>query len=247
MSKSIKEYFAAFGKWIFLLAAAVIGDVIGVIQSYARDWIMPQWGWWLILVGILLFSPFIAFHKLKLQRDELQTKLTRMPKLEILDIKDEIPFWETEKRTGQESFWLRLGVKNHGMSPATRCSGKVIKFLSSADNHIGHDLIPLCWIATYTGHSDEQTELRPHEEKYLDVLVQKEKSPKAAYFAAPLRGSIDLLEQVPDNIGRLVIAVYCAETQSIEKEYEIEWKDNAHSYRSLRIKGSTSDKEGSQT
>lgn len=171
---------------------------------------------------------------------------TPSPKLEILDIQDDKPFWETEKRIGQESFWLRLGVRNSGKSNATQCGGKIVRFIDSNNKQIGRDLIPLCWQATYVGQSLFETELRPGETKYLDVLVQKEESPTAAYFAAPLTGRIDLLEQVPDNIVRLVIAVYCKETQSVETEFVIKWNDATHRYQSLRLKESTSDKEDSR-
>ncbi|MBI2852555.1 MAG: hypothetical protein HYX84_05600 [Chloroflexi bacterium] len=75
MGKSFKEYFAAFGKWGFALAVFVIGDAIGIVQSFVRDWWLPQWGWWLILVGVLLLTPFYAFHKLRMKRDELQNQL----------------------------------------------------------------------------------------------------------------------------------------------------------------------------
>jgi hypothetical protein len=199
------------------------------------------------LIGFLMFAGFMSWAVWDKQKKLNEFLKQSKPKLEILDIKDEIPFWQTNESTGSESFWLRLGVRNSGKSPATKCGGKIIEVLDSDNHHIGHDLIPLCWIATYVGYSVEQTELRPDEEKYLDVLVQKEKSPDAAYFAAPLRGNINDLEQVPNKMARLVIAVYSAESQSLAREFEITWNDDAHSYKSLRMKESTSDKEGSQT
>ena len=75
MWESLKNYIAAFGKWGLLMAAILVGDVLGIIQSYYTEWLIPTWGWWLILVIILIVSPFIAFHKLRVQRDELQAKL----------------------------------------------------------------------------------------------------------------------------------------------------------------------------
>jgi hypothetical protein len=84
MRKSLKNYIAAFGKWGFFMAAILVGDILGIIQSYYTEWLIPAWGWWLILVIILIVSPFIAFHKLRVQRDELQAQLQKeknIPKL----------------------------------------------------------------------------------------------------------------------------------------------------------------------
>ncbi len=57
------------------MAAVLVGDILGIIQSYHTGWLIPAWGWWLILVIILIVSPFIAFHRLRVQRDELQAQL----------------------------------------------------------------------------------------------------------------------------------------------------------------------------
>ena len=70
--KSFREYIAAFGKWGFIVAVILVGDIIGIIQSYNTNFLIPQWAWWLILVVILAISPFIAFHKLRVKRDEMQ-------------------------------------------------------------------------------------------------------------------------------------------------------------------------------
>ena len=75
MGKSVKSYIAAFGKWGFLMAAIIVGDVVGIIQSYNTQWLIPSWGWWLILTAILAISPFIAFHKLRMHTEELEGKL----------------------------------------------------------------------------------------------------------------------------------------------------------------------------
>ena len=78
MRKSLKEYIAAFGKWGFLMAAFIVGDIIGIVQSIDRDFLLPQWAWWSILAVILTSGPFLAFHKLRLRYDEIQTELTTL-------------------------------------------------------------------------------------------------------------------------------------------------------------------------
>ena len=75
MWKSLKTYIAAFGKWGFIMVAILVGDILGIIRSYYTGWLIPTWGWWLILVVILIVSPFIAFHKLRVQRDKLKAIL----------------------------------------------------------------------------------------------------------------------------------------------------------------------------
>ena len=62
------------------MAAIIVGDVVGIIQSLNNDFLLPQWGWWLILVFILVVSPFIAFHKLRIKLDEIQNRLDEQNK-----------------------------------------------------------------------------------------------------------------------------------------------------------------------
>ncbi len=75
MGISFKEYFAAFGKWGFIVAAIIVGDIIGIVQSVDQKFILPQLVWWLVLILILVLSPVIAFHHLRLRRDQLQKEL----------------------------------------------------------------------------------------------------------------------------------------------------------------------------
>ncbi|MFH0942144.1 MAG: hypothetical protein V1823_03885 [Chloroflexota bacterium] len=86
MVQSFKEYLAAFGKWGFAIAALLIGDLFGIYQSYNSKFVLPQWAWLLILAVILVMSPVIAFHKLRLKRDELKRELDNIkngrPKIE---------------------------------------------------------------------------------------------------------------------------------------------------------------------
>ena len=92
MRKSVKEYLAAFGKWGFVVAALLVGDVLGVVQSYDTFLRLQSWAWWLILVAILAVSPLIAFHKLRLKRDELYNQLSQIknarPNIELLGIEN---------------------------------------------------------------------------------------------------------------------------------------------------------------
>jgi hypothetical protein len=57
----------------------IVGDIYGLVRSLTeatnQQFFMPLWAWLLILVLILVITPFIAFHKLRVECDELKTKL----------------------------------------------------------------------------------------------------------------------------------------------------------------------------
>jgi len=119
MIKSFKEYFAALGKWGFIVAALLIGDILGIIQTYDNLFALPQWGWWLILAVILTVVPFYAFHKLKLKRDELQSQLdiirNSRPNIVILgtkNIKTPIINLPTREILGEPCFSHALFANN---------------------------------------------------------------------------------------------------------------------------------------
>jgi hypothetical protein len=75
MYKSIRQYLAALGKRGFIVAALLVGDIIGIIQSYFTNFAFPQWAWWIILTTILIISPFIAFNNMRRHRDSLMKEL----------------------------------------------------------------------------------------------------------------------------------------------------------------------------
>lgn len=94
MFSSVKEYLVALGKWVFVIAALLLGDVLGIIQSANTAFLLPQWGWWIILVIILTISPFLVFHKLRYERDELQRKLD-----DIKNARPNISYYDTQIET----------------------------------------------------------------------------------------------------------------------------------------------------
>jgi len=75
MWKSFKVYIAAFGKWGFVVAAIIVGDIVGITQSFFTNCAIPTWAWWTILVVVLAIAPFFAFHKLREHTEELEKKI----------------------------------------------------------------------------------------------------------------------------------------------------------------------------
>lgn len=78
MRKTASQYITAFGKWGFLMAAILVSDILGIVQVYEPSISIPQYIWWLILVFILIVSPVIAFHKVRVQRDNIQEELSQI-------------------------------------------------------------------------------------------------------------------------------------------------------------------------
>lgn len=117
MVKLLKDYIQYFGKWLWLITAFIVGDVLGIIQSYFTEVKFPTWAWWLILVIILACSPFLAFYKLRLEKDKLQNYLN--------DIKNTRPL-------PQISIYLKnnqamLEVYNDGARAVFRITSKILE------------------------------------------------------------------------------------------------------------------------
>ena len=119
MGKSLRQYLAALGKWGWVVAVILVGDIYGIVSSYLSstgNFVLPIWVWLLILVIILLISPFIAFHKMRLERDEL-TERAR-PKLRFGKRVEQI------LGTVGESFGLE--ISNQGNNSVDDCRGILI-------------------------------------------------------------------------------------------------------------------------
>ena len=104
MLSSIKQYVTALGKWGFAVIVLLIGDIFGIVQSYisseAGNFILPVWAWWLVLVCILILSPFWAFHKMRLRAVDLTSEINR--------ITDTRPSIIVEPFKSGESFFLKV-------------------------------------------------------------------------------------------------------------------------------------------
>jgi len=128
LKDSLKEYFKASGKWGWVVLTLIIGDAVGIIQSYFTNLIVPNWAWWLFLAVILIVSPFLAFHKLRLGLVSMESDLKR--------IQDARPSIEVtpEKQTilGGEICYLK--VHNNGAEGTFRAQVE----LSSDDPSVHH-------------------------------------------------------------------------------------------------------------
>lgn len=75
MKATLREYFSALGKWIWVMVA----DIIGIAQDLLLDIpLLKQFRiefWLILLFTFLVIANIHAFHKLRIQRGELRSTL----------------------------------------------------------------------------------------------------------------------------------------------------------------------------
>ncbi|MDO8491971.1 MAG: hypothetical protein Q7T04_08170 [Dehalococcoidia bacterium] len=76
MGKSLREYASALGYWGLIVIAPIILDMIGVYQLAAGNQFthVPPWIWFQVAFIFLLIIPFIAFHRVRVERDKARVK-----------------------------------------------------------------------------------------------------------------------------------------------------------------------------
>ena len=70
MLQSLKEYVVLLGKWLWMILMGIFVSAIGAYLTISGKGPVPIWVWLIVLGLTLLIAPFIAFHKIKLQRDD---------------------------------------------------------------------------------------------------------------------------------------------------------------------------------
>ena len=79
MRDTLREYFSALGKWLWVLVA----DVLGIVQDQLLDIpvlrALPLDGWLGLFILFLIAANVSAFHKVRLQRDNLRQQLDGGP------------------------------------------------------------------------------------------------------------------------------------------------------------------------
>jgi len=115
MRKSAKEYLTSLGRWGWLVLANILQGIWGILSPLFKiDYSPIIWG---TLLGLtLLIAPFIAFHKMRIRRDELLDKAK--PKLRFEKKVEQI-----RQQIG-ESFCLE--ICNQGTDSAMDCKGILI-------------------------------------------------------------------------------------------------------------------------
>lgn len=206
------------------------------------NWLPPLW----FGVGILAFL-IVTFEGA--YRLSHRTSEENKPILEI-DVEEEPGIFGENYNLNWESFWRRVRVTNSGGAVAKGCNGTITRFIDDKDETIQFDPVPLHWILTLWQYQYSDVSIKKKQKRHLDVLVQKKKNPSTAFLFLCTTGVMDKdLKPLPASTSKIEITVY-SESDNVEpctKVFCIDWKDDAHSYRSLSMKPSTLDKEGFQT
>lgn len=75
MTKSLREYVVSLGIWGWVVLIDVIGSIVGGYLDISGNVNIPIWVWLSLLLLGLLIAPFIAFHRLRIQRDNINKEL----------------------------------------------------------------------------------------------------------------------------------------------------------------------------
>jgi len=75
MRQSLKEYITSLGRWVWVVLVDFILAGVGAYLDISNAAPIPTWVWLTLLLIGLIVAPFVAFHKLRLQRDELKSQL----------------------------------------------------------------------------------------------------------------------------------------------------------------------------
>lgn len=75
MRESFKEYITSLGHWGWVVLVDIISGAVGAYLDISGKWGFPTWLWIMLLMLGLAIAPFLAFHKLRVYKQELETKL----------------------------------------------------------------------------------------------------------------------------------------------------------------------------
>lgn len=70
MGKSLWEYITALGHWGWFVLIDIFAGLAGAYLDISGKVGFPTWLWMLLLGIAFIVVPFVAFHKVKVQRDK---------------------------------------------------------------------------------------------------------------------------------------------------------------------------------
>ncbi len=92
MGKSIREYVTALGHCGWAEGVDVLSGITGAYLDISSKAGFPMWLWILLLALGMAIAPFVAYHKLRIKRDEIQRQLDEIrdtqPRLEFIKAGD---------------------------------------------------------------------------------------------------------------------------------------------------------------
>lgn len=148
MCQSLREYVTALGYWGFIVIAPITLDIIGVYQlAFDNQFTgIPSWVWFQVAFVLLLIICFIAFHRVRVQRDKAlgaEQSLVLTPHAYAIGLSGMTGY----PQKPENAAWLRLEVTVNPIS----------KPINTLDLLIGSETIPVNnWsckiVATFTAY-----------------------------------------------------------------------------------------------
>ncbi len=124
MRKSLNEFSKAFGKWWWVVVIDYGFGIVGVYQTVTVTNTLSQIGWGILLFCAFALPPFIAFHRMRMKRDELIERAKFS-----LKIKESC---ESNYRNGQK--W-GLEIYNEEDVEANNCEGLLLEIEFTYPQH----------------------------------------------------------------------------------------------------------------
>jgi hypothetical protein len=75
MWKSIRDFFLAMCAAWWGMIPGFVGTIVGAIQAVSATFVVPPWAAWAISIVGFWCAAFWAYHKMRIERDELRAKL----------------------------------------------------------------------------------------------------------------------------------------------------------------------------
>lgn len=128
MWKSLKEYVLATGRWGWVILVDILLGGVGAYLDISGTWELPR-GVWVTMVGVaVLIGPFIAFHKIRQERDEASNKVRGA----ISELESDVIKLGGQSITMAELFWKMGDNFLEKILPGST-PGKIYEVVEGAD------------------------------------------------------------------------------------------------------------------
>lgn len=184
MFKTLKEFVKAVGKgWWGVTIDWVIGALIGTFQTFGKLQSLPAWSPYFVAIVGLVIACFIAFHRVRVDRDAAINKLSALQSLsaEILWVSGPI----ISNADTIRSFIFYIVVKNTG-EPTIAENWSIVTTFSDGEKMAGEFRVP---IEPFTiGPSGVEWKSLVQTYAPDDIIFRKTRTPiqKGAAVSGPL-------------------------------------------------------------
>jgi len=128
MWQSFKEYVLATGRWGWVILVDILLGGAGAYLDISGTWGLPRWVW-VTMVGVgVLIGPFIAFHKVRQERDEARNKVGSA----ISELESEVIELGGQSITMAELFWKMGDHFSERIQPGST-PGNIYEVVEGAD------------------------------------------------------------------------------------------------------------------